>query len=182
VGDAWHQGIELASEADVVGAWDCVRKTDWAARVGSLSPFLALTLLDAEFDQGPNKGKSPQYAPDYHVRTGVHYGFDDRVKLGLLGTLVDDHYADDALTPSRAVPSYKVWDLTGEVVLAKNLLGAAELSLFGGINNLFDENYYARITGAGIDPADDRNYYGGFKISLGLPGEIEKNHAPKPVY
>ncbi len=171
VGDAWHQGVELFTEVDIVGLYDFLNKSELENRIGSFSPFIALTLLDAEFDQGPNKGKSPQYAPDYLLRFGSTYNFKDRVKISILSTFVDDQYADDALTPNRLVPSYKVWDLTGEVVLVKDAWDAFDLSLFGGVNNLFDENYYARVTSAGIDPANDRNVYGGFKISLGLPGE-----------
>jgi outer membrane receptor protein involved in Fe transport len=34
-----------------------------------------------------------------------------------------------------------------------------DISLIAGINNLFDEDYYARIRGDGIDPAYGRNYY-----------------------
>lgn len=179
VGDAWHQGIELASELNLTGAYDYFQKTDLVKLIGGISPFIALTLLDAEFDQGPNKGKTPQYAPNYNLRLGTNYNWRERVKLSLLGTMVDDQYADDALTPNRLVPSYKVWDLTAEVVLLKNIWNAANLSLLGGVNNLFDENYYARITSAGIDPANDRNYYGGFKISLNLPGDVPKSLEPK---
>ncbi|MDQ3115300.1 MAG: TonB-dependent receptor [Verrucomicrobiota bacterium] len=35
-----------------------------------------------------------------------------------------------------------------------------------GINNLFDEDYYSRITNSGIDPAAGRNYYGGFSVKF----------------
>jgi len=38
--------------------------------------------------------------------------------------------------------------------------------LFGGINNLFDEKYFARVTSSGIDPGYPRNIYGGVKINL----------------
>lgn len=177
VGDAWHQGIELASEVDLVGALDFFRNTEWVKKFGSVSPFLAVTFLDAEFDQGPNKGKSPQYTPDYNLRFGINSDFFNRIKLSLLSTFVDEHYADDALTPNRIIPSYKVWDLTSEVVLLRNVVNAFDLSIFGGVNNLFDENYYARIRSDGIDPAYGRNIYGGFKISLGLPGDIKKTES-----
>lgn len=35
-----------------------------------------------------------------------------------------------------------------------------------GINNIFDEDYYARITNAGIDPAARRNFYGGVSLKF----------------
>ncbi|MBI3021208.1 MAG: TonB-dependent receptor, partial [Candidatus Omnitrophica bacterium] len=74
---------------------------------------------------------------------------------------VDDHFADDSNLASRTVPSYKVWDLTGEVALWKDYL-----AFFGGINNLFDERYYARIRSEGIDPAQERNIYGGVRVGF----------------
>jgi Fe(3+) dicitrate transport protein len=74
---------------------------------------------------------------------------------------VDDHFADDANTANRTVPSYKVWDLTGEVAVWKDYV-----MFVGGVNNLFDERYYARIRTDGIDPAYERNMYGGVQVSF----------------
>ncbi|MFN7140417.1 MAG: TonB-dependent receptor, partial [Limisphaerales bacterium] len=85
-------------------------------------------------------------------------------KVALLGTFVGDHFADDSNTTglnSREIPAYMVWDLTAEVKVYKN-----HLSLLAGINNLFNEDYYARIRSDGIDPAYGRNYYAGFSLSF----------------
>ena len=81
--------------------------------------------------------------------------------MSLSSTFVDDHFADDSNLANRTVPSYKVWDLTGEVALWKDYL-----TLVGGINNLFDERYYARIRSDGIDPAYERNIYAGVKVGV----------------
>lgn len=167
VGDAIHQGMEFSTEVDLVKAWDYFEQTNHADRYGSVAPFFTLTIMDAHFDDGPNKGRRPQFAPQYNMRFGGTYRWRDRVSVALTSTFLDDHFADDAGTLNRIVPSYKVWDLTGEVNLLKNAMNAFDLSLFGGINNLFDEDYYARITAAGIDPAYRRNIYGGVKINLG---------------
>jgi Fe(3+) dicitrate transport protein len=167
VGDMTNVGWELATEIDVLGLWDFLSKTKNGEKLGSLSPFVNLTLLDAEFKEGPTNGRQPAYAPQYILRLGIIYRWRDRVKISLLSTFVDDHFADDANTLNRKIPSYKVWDLTGEINLLKNIYNRFDLSIFGGINNLFDENYYARITSAGIDPAYERNIYGGFKVNLG---------------
>jgi Fe(3+) dicitrate transport protein len=94
------------------------------------------------------------------VRSGVICRWRDRCKLALLGTFVGDSFADDANTQERFVPAYTVWDLTAEVKIYK------EISLNAGINNLFDEDYYARIANTGIDPAAGRNYYGGFSVKF----------------
>jgi Fe(3+) dicitrate transport protein len=74
---------------------------------------------------------------------------------------VDDHFADDANTANRTVPSYTVWDLAGEVKVWKEYL-----TLFGGVNNLFDERYYSRVRSDGIDPAAERNVYGGVRVGV----------------
>ena len=169
VGDALHQGLEAAVWADLVGWYDRARGTDAAARWGSLSPFVNLMLLDASFIEGPQDGKRPQYAPQYTLRTGVRYAWRDRVQAHLSSLFVDDHFGDDASTAAQGVPSYKVWDLTGEAqVWPVRLAGAGEapaaVSLLGGINNLFDERYFSRVTSGGIDPAPERNIYGGVRV------------------
>ncbi len=161
VGDARHQGLELATEADLVKTYDVMRGSSYQNQIGSVSPFFNLALLDAKFTEGPQDGKTPQYAPQYMVRFGIRYAFKDRVKLNLSSLFVDDHFADDANTDSRTVASYKVWDLTAELNLWKDYL-----VLFGGINNLFDERYYARIRSEGIDPAAERKLYGGLRIGV----------------
>ncbi len=161
VGDAIHQGLEWATEVDLVALYDATRGATSQGQVGSLSPFFNLMLLDANFTEGPQDGKTPQYAPQYTMRFGGQYRFKDRVKLDLGSVFVDDHFADDSNLASRTVPSYKVWDLTGEIALWKDCL-----TLVGGINNLFDERYYARIRSDGIDPAPERNLYGGVRLSV----------------
>jgi outer membrane receptor protein involved in Fe transport len=52
-----------------------------------------------------------------------------------------------------------VWDVTAEVKVYRDTV-----SVIAGINNLFDEDYYARITDLGIDPAYGRNVYAGFAL------------------
>lgn len=169
VGNAFHQGLEFAGELDYLKAFDFFKKTNDAERYGSVASFLALTLLDAEFDGGKatTEGRPPAYTPQFNIRLGHTYTWRDRVKVNLLTTFVDDHFADDASTPNRYIPYYKVWDLTGEVTVVKQWLKHLDLSLFGGVNNLFNENYYARIRGDGIDPAYERNFFGGVKVTVG---------------
>ncbi|MBI3317325.1 MAG: TonB-dependent receptor [Candidatus Omnitrophica bacterium] len=166
-GDAFHHGVELANEIDFVGLLDDMNKTDHAKTIGSLSAFSALTVLDAEYKEGPFKGRQPAFAPKYNLRFGTNYRWRDRVKLSLISTFIGEHFADDASTANRFIPSYKVWDLLGEINLLKNLYDQFDLGIFGGINNLFDEHYYARVTSTGIDPAYGRNVYGGVKVNWG---------------
>ncbi|CAN5614314.1 TonB-dependent receptor [soil metagenome] len=176
VGRAQHFGVELAGELDLIGLFDAGQavtppapmgkdhqpappsRLSLSERIGSLSLYANVTLLDAEFVSGPLDGKTPRFAPDYLIRTGLIYRLRDIVKVALLGTFVADSFADDGNTPDRFVPAYSVWDLSAEVKVYK------DLSLTAGINNLFDEGYYSRITNSGIDPGAGRNYYGGFSI------------------
>lgn len=161
VGDAEHRGVEAALELDVTGLMDDLNAGTLKQDIGSVILFGNAMLLDAEFTAGPQDGKTPAYAPDYLVRSGVRYALEDRFQVALGGTMVGDHYADDANRPERYIPSYIVWDLTAEVRVYRDTV-----SLFGGINNLFDEDYYARIRNEGIDPAAGRNYYAGVKFDF----------------
>ncbi len=40
------------------------------------------------------------------------------------------------------------------------------MSVHAGINNLFSEDYYARVTDTGIDPGYARNFYAGFSLKF----------------
>lgn len=160
VGDAEYDGAEFAVDFGVCEWLDVLRGTDHAKRHGALSLYGNVTYLDSEFVKGPNLGKTPQFAPDYLFRAGVEYRFQDRVKVRLGGTFAADHFGDDSNSEQRGVPSYKVWDLTAEAKVYRD-----RVSVFGGINNLFDEEYFARVTSTGIDPAPGRNFYAGVKFS-----------------
>jgi len=159
VGDARHYGVELATELDLFGWIDTLGKTDMAKELGSLNFFNNVMILDAKFMEGPNDDKTPQYAPDFIYRSGIEYNGHDKGKIRLAGTFVDDHFANDTNTTQFLVPSYKVWDLTGEIKVYKDAV-----KVFAGINNLFAEQYFARIRSDGIDPSAGRNYYGGMTL------------------
>lgn len=159
VGDARHQGAEVATEVNLIGLADSLNDTKYTDSVGKVNLFANAMLLDAKFSEGPNKNKTPQYAPDYIFKTGMEYNYQDKAKVRMAGTFLDDHFANDSNSASFLVPSYKVWDLTTEFNVFKD-----DVSLFAGVNNIFDEQYFARVRSDGIDPADGRNYYGGIKM------------------
>jgi Fe(3+) dicitrate transport protein len=161
VGRSINRGWDAATEIDTIGLYDEFAKTKYGEKFGSLSFYGNIELLDAEFVSGNLHGREPQFAPSSMLRTGLVYRKKDRAKLGLMGTFVDDHFADDGNTPTFLIPSYMVWDLTGEVKVYKD-----SVSLLFGINNLFDEDYYSRIRSDGIQPAYGRNFYTGFNISF----------------
>ncbi|MGD9762830.1 MAG: TonB-dependent receptor family protein [Candidatus Binatia bacterium] len=159
VGRARHYGWEVATEVGSLHLYDYLNRSALAAQYGDLSLFGSLLLLDAEFVAGPFDGKTPAYAPDYIVRAGFQYLLPDVVKASLLTTAVANQYGNDNNTQDFFIPAYNVWDLTMEA----NVWGET-VALYAGVNNVFNENYYARIRSDGIQPAYQRNYYGGFKL------------------
>lgn len=174
-GRAWHQGVEAAFEADLIALLDAragrgasqegasgkqsknpVTEKTLADRFGSLKLHANAMLLDAEFISGPLEGNTPRYAPDYLVRAGLTYARPGKFEVSLLGTFTGDSFGDDSNAPERAVPGYMVWDLIAEAWVYRDIV-----SVYAGINNLFDEDYYARVRNDGIDPAYGRNVYVG---------------------
>jgi outer membrane receptor protein involved in Fe transport len=155
VGDARYIGFEAATELDLLALLNGGTPSPY----GNLMLYGNVTLLDAEFTSGPNKGNTPAYAPNYQVKTGAIYSYKDTFKIALLGTLVDDEFGDDGNSFEGFIPAYNVWDLTAEVKFWKGRAG-----VFAGIRNLFDEDYWGEVREEGIMPALPRNYYGGFEI------------------
>jgi Fe(3+) dicitrate transport protein len=153
VGRTINYGWDAAVQADLTGLWDETHGTSYSDSFGSLSLYANVALLEAEFENGRFDGGRPQYTPDYIFRTGLIWAKKDRAKVSFLGTFVDDHNAADDGAANRAIPSYMTWDLTAEIKITDNF------TLMAGVNNVFDEDYYARVRSDGIDPAYGRNFY-----------------------
>lgn len=156
IGETKYRGVEAALTYDFFGA---VTKAE-----PKLNGLVNVTLLDAEITRdsvATRVGKTPQYAPDYVLRAGLIYAQGANRKIALLATFVDDSFADDSNTANRLMPAYQVWDLTSEW-----RLGKSPLTALAGINNLTDEDYYARIRNDGIDPAPGRNFYLGLRAEF----------------
>lgn len=159
VGRSLNYGWDAAAELDVLGLRAALQDQPRETRTHRLSLYGNLSLLAAEIQGGTFDGRRPQYAPDYIVRSGVIYRWDGRAKIGLMGNFVGQHFATDDENPTRQIPSYVTWDLTAEFHVYRD-----RVSVVAGINNLLDENYYARIRGDGIDPAAGRTFYAGFQF------------------
>lgn len=157
VGDAVHKGAELFVEADLY-RWDDDRYGHFRDDCqGAVSLFHSAMWLDAEFIAGPNVGRIPQYAPEYSGRGGFAFTTANaRIMLG--GTWLDSHFAADNNDPTRFIPAYNVWDLTGQYYFTDRL------AISGGIYNVFNRQYFARVRNDGIDPAADRNYFLGARL------------------
>jgi Fe(3+) dicitrate transport protein len=157
VGDARSAGFEAAAELDILAMMNGGAESPY----GRLNLYGNVTLLDAEFTSGPNRDFTPAYAPEYQVKVGGIYRWKDRVKVGLIGTIVDEHFANANNTVDHFIPAYNVWDLTAEVNFCNGRVG-----VFAGINNVFDEDFWAEVRDEGIVPAYRRNYYGGVSIKF----------------
>lgn len=155
VGDARYGGFEAAVELDVLALMNGGTESPY----GRLNLYGNVTLLDAEFTSGPSNGLVPAYAPDYQFKAGAIYRWKETCKAGLIGTMVDDHFANAANSATHFVPAYTVWDLTAEYNFWNGRVG-----VFAGVGNLFDEDFWAEVRDEGILPAYRRNYYGGVKI------------------
>jgi Fe(3+) dicitrate transport protein len=157
VGDARFAGFEAAAELDILAMINGGNESPY----GQLSFYGNVTWLDAEFTAGPSNGNIPAYAPDYQFKVGGIYRWKDRVKVGLIGTIVDDHFSNADNGFQHVVPAYTVWDLTAEVNFCHGRIG-----VFAGVNNVFNEDFWAEVRDEGILPAYGRNYYGGVSIKF----------------
>jgi Fe(3+) dicitrate transport protein len=158
VGRSVYQGLEVGTSVGVLSAMAELNGSERAENMSDLRLSMNATFLDASFVAGPQDGKTPQYAPKYLIRPGISYERPNSLKLAFIATLQDNVFGDDGNNAERFIPSFEVFDLLGEVVLADQ----ARINF--GINNLFDEKYFSRVRGNGIDPAAPRNIYGGFTI------------------
>lgn len=117
--------------------------------------YLNSNFNNAKFHGGPTKGKTPAYVPALLVKYGVIYKKSDKLHASLLATWVREHYANDSHSDNFKIPSYSVVDLLFEYHFNKTW------SANGAINNILDEEYYARIQATGIQPTMKRNLYAG---------------------
>ena len=157
VGDARFAGFEAEAELDILAIINGGTESPY----GQLNLYGNITWLDAEFTAGPSNGFTPAYAPDYQFKVGGIYRWKDRVKVGLIGTIVDDHFSNADNGFQHVIPAYNVWDLTAEVNFCHGRVG-----VFAGVNNVFGEDFWAEIRDEGIVPAYGRNYYGGVSIKF----------------
>ncbi len=161
VGASNTEGFDVTAQVSTLKLADNLLDTNFSKSAGDLAIYFNGSFLDAEFTDGDQAGNTPQYAPDYLIRTGLVYDYHSKYKIALLGTYVDNHFGDDGNSEEREIPSYKVWDLTfeGDIISDK-------ITLIAGINNLFDERYFSRVRGNGVEPALPRNVYTGLEYKF----------------
>jgi Fe(3+) dicitrate transport protein len=159
VGRSINYGLDVSTQIDLIGVLAANTGRDLNTRYGNLNLYTSLTLLEAGLYGGPNNGGTPMFAPPYMLRAGLVYGL-RRAKVSMLGTFMARHNAQDSGAAAYEIPSYTTWDLTAEIPVHKRV------SVMAGINNLFDRQYYSRVTTQGIDPGYGRNVYAGFSIQF----------------
>lgn len=158
-GDSRHQGLEFSVEYAVL-----------ASGPRSLTLFANGSLLDAEITNSVTpglEGNDPAFAPDHVIRAGFIYD-DTQCNAALTATLVGDQYWQDSNLPRGAgaglieakIPSYEVLDFSMEY------RPGARWTVYGGVNNLLDEDYYSRVRNDGIEPALERTVYAGVRYAV----------------
>lgn len=161
--DSRHRGIEGVFTIDGRGLTESL---------AGLSTFLNLTLLDAEFTDGPFKGKEPPLAPAVTLSGGIAYKYDlgrsQFISAGLNVLYVGERFSNQENTVKEnttgtkgKLDSYTVADL--RVNYHKKDWG---LEIFGGVRNLFNEEYKLFRFSGGIIPGRDRTFYAGISKSL----------------
>ncbi|WOO40992.1 TonB-dependent receptor family protein [Rubellicoccus peritrichatus] len=163
-GDANYFGAEAAGSFDLIGFIDEQNDTNYVDQIGSFSLFANTSLLSAEFTSGQFNGNTPSHAPAMLWKWGGIWDWKDRVRLSITGQFNSKQYWQDSNTSNGTVPdqipAYMVWDMSAEFIVTENI------SILGGINNLFNANYYSRIRSNGIDPLDPRNFWLGARASF----------------
>lgn len=154
-GNTRQQGLESELE---LGPWK------------GLSSYLNGTIQRTEFRKGANKGNNLPYAPDWLLSWGLRYQAPvaGRLVANLHTNWVDDQFTDAANTSVGSangqkgpIPSYKVWNLRLDYE-------KGPWSIFGSINNLFDEKYFTQRWDFwnGILPAPDRTFMVGVSVKF----------------
>jgi Fe(3+) dicitrate transport protein len=165
VGRAVNKGFSLTSEIDFYDYFHGESNL-------SINWYNAYQYLDAQFAGGPLEGKTPQYAPEHMLRTGLVVKKEGKWKIAAMLTHLSQHWADDANTVTLAsnfsIPSYVVLDITAEAQVWSGQLGGVNSTLTAlcGINNALGEEYFSRVRSNGIDPANDRNFYFGMRAEF----------------
>lgn len=121
-----------------------------------------ISYIDAEVISGKYDGKKFAGVPEWTVNLGATYNFTDR----LLGN-IDIYYQSSAYGSSDFKNDFgKNNEYT---TVDTNLKYSFDngLEIYGGIRNLFDEEYCTSFISYGsYNPADGRSYYAGFRYSF----------------
>ena len=161
-GSSEHKGIETYAEINIS------KFLFPNAKLGKLSLYNSLALVDAKYTKGEYKGNYVEYAPKTIERVGMNYyykGFAVNAQYSYHGSSFGDAgntvFSEDALVGE--IPAYNVVDLSASYRWS-------QYKFSFGINNLTNNKYFTLRTdeypGPGIIPATARMFYGGFTLSF----------------
>ena len=173
-GSSRHRGFEGEASYDIFALCDHPALANQHLIIAG-----NLQLLDAEFTESQTLvpgttrtlvGNEPAFAPDVVAKWSLTYRIDKRASISVSGVYVSEQFWQDnnlpfpttgttVLIPAE-VPSYVVWNLTGQFDITKNI------RLIAGVTNLADENYYSRVFGNGLEPAPRRSGYAGIRLTF----------------
>ena len=139
-----------------------------------LIAFSNVQFLDAEFTEStlliPNTdktivGNTPAFAPEFLMKGGLQLSKDNYFDITFSAIYVSQQFWQDtdvgnAQIPKAQIAPYKVFNLTGDFYLTRNL------RIIAGITNLTDEKYYDRVFANGIEPAPHRSGYAGLSLAF----------------
>jgi Fe(3+) dicitrate transport protein len=155
----WETSVEFQPTQCIES---CTRNTLHPAW-GRWTWFGSVALLHAGFTAGRNDGRTPAYAPDLILKTGLVGQWNQRFKIALTGSYVDAMYWQDNNQPGAVglarIPDFTVWDLNAEAALYRD-----NVRILAGIQNLFDRDYFSRVRSDGIEPMPGRNFFVGLRI------------------
>lgn len=162
-GNTRSRGAELEGSYDIFQLW-LNSPSD-----RHLELFANASYLNARFTSSrlPNQaGKTPAYAPNYVLKSGVTLRREGHYKVSLVLDCVASQFFQDsnlpiATTPAR-IPAYALLDLSGDYTVA------GHLRLLGGVANLTDRRYYSRVFlfGGKLEPGRARTFFAGVAYDL----------------
>ena len=146
----------------------------WQASWNSLTTRLAYTWLDARFQKAfysaPNvlvaEGNRLPGAPEHSLYIDAQYQFSKALMAGLELKAESQVQVNDVNTASA--PGYALWNARTGYALR---LGAADLFVFGRIDNLLDKRYTGSVivndgNGRFFEPAPGRRFFMGVRTAL----------------
>jgi iron complex outermembrane receptor protein len=129
-----------------------------------LSCYVNYTLLDVEFDAGPNDGNEIPLVPKHKVNAGIEVRPLESLRANLDATYTSHMYeGGDNANALDQMDDYIVVDLGVAYSLE---LGKTSWEIFGGIDNLFDEGYTDFVFWTGRYAAPGRTYKAGVKVGF----------------
>jgi Fe(3+) dicitrate transport protein len=110
-------------------------------------------------------GNTPAFAPNFLMKGGLQLRKDNCFDITFSAIYVSQQFWQDtdigsATIPKAFIAPYKVFNLTGDFYLTRNL------RIIAGITNLTDEKYYDRVFANGIEPAPRLSGYAGLSLSF----------------